>query len=257
MTLISSGIDKVRVFELPSSVWADGRSVGAPSTALVRWHSSWSDKFYQVYINGQYAGATVDSQQREMIVHTPTSLEAPVRVEVFAVEADEANTDFSNEIDLVHSQAGRVKMMLLRGQNLPINSTAQIYFDSGTGDIDYDNPLTSSPIRIWSAWQDKAGFGMSRFGVSDFGYDSAAAVGFGKGSFGRGEFGLDADTIEWVSEPLQAGVYKFGVKVADKVGNESSSESGQVTVTPAARPAEQVNISSFDKQTNQLVLSVS
>jgi len=257
MALISSGIHKIRVFELPGGIWADGRSVGAPRVALARWHSSWSGKFYQVYVNGQYAGVTVDSQQRQMIVHMPTLSKAPIRIHIFAVEADEANTDFSSEIDLSPGLTGRVKIAFLRGQNLPIDSAAQIYFDNGTGEIDHDNPLTSSPIRIWPAWQDKAGFGMSRFGAGDFGYDSAAAVGFGKGSFGRGQFGLDADTIEWVSQPLQAGVYKFAVKVTDKVGNETSSETDQITVTPAARPAEQVSISSFDKETNQLVLDVS
>jgi hypothetical protein len=257
MALISSGIDKVRAFELPAGIWVDGRSVGSPRIALVRWHSSWSDKFYQVYVNGWFAGATVDSQQRQMVVQMPASLETPVRIEVFAVEAVEVDADFSNEMGLSRGQTGRVRITLLRGQNLPIDSVAQIYFDNGTGEIDCDNPLTESPIRIWPTWQDKAGFGMSRFGASDFGYDSAAAVGFGKCGFGEGQFGLGADTIEWVSPFLRAGVYKFAVRVTDEVGNESSSETGQITVTPAARPAEEVSISSFDKQTNQLVLSVS
>lgn len=258
MALISSGIDRVRAFELPSGVWADGRYIGAPRITLVKWRSSLHDKFYQIYVNSHYAGATVDSEQRQIIVQIPTSLESPVRIEVFAVEADEADTDFSSDIDWLQSDNGRVRISLLRGQNLPIGGAAQIYFDNGTGDIDYENPLSCLPIRIWPAWQDKAGFGMSRFGVSDFSYDSAAAVGFGKGSFGNGQFGLDADTFEWLSEPMQAGVYKFAVKITDEVGNESSvSESEPVTVTPAARPAEQVSICSFDKQTNQLVLNVS
>ena len=99
---------------------------------------------------------------------------------------------------------------------------------------------------------------MSRFGASDFGYDSAAAVGVGKGSFGNGQFGLGADTFEWISPPMQVGVYKFAVRITNEVGKESNnSETGQITVMPAARPAEQVSISSFDKQTNQLVLNVS
>jgi hypothetical protein len=99
---------------------------------------------------------------------------------------------------------------------------------------------------------------MSRFGVSDFGYDSAASVGFGKGSFGHGQFGLDADVIEWLSETLAAGVYRFGVKIFNGAGNESDvSETGPVTVIPAAKPAEQMTVSSFDKQTNQIVLNVS
>jgi len=248
----------VRAFELPIGVWADGRYVGVPRIALIKWRSSFCDKFHQIYVNGRYGGSTVDSQQRQMIVQIPTCLETPVRVEVFAVEADQADTDFSNEIDLLLGQTGRVRISMLRDQNLPIGATAQIYFDNGTGEINYDSPLTDSPIRIWPAWQDKAGFGMSRFGISDFGYDSAAAVGFGKGSFGNGQFGLDADTFEWTSPPMNAGVYKFAVKITDRVGNESScSETRQVTVTPAAKPAEQVSISSFDKQTNQLVLSIS
>jgi len=257
MALISSGIERVRTFELPGGVWADGRYVGAPRLALVRWRSSWSDKLYQVYVNGQYGGGTVDSQQRQIIVQMPTSLETVVRIEVFAVETEEADTDFSDEVDLSPGQMGRVRISLLRSQNLPIGGIAQIYFDNGTGEIDYDEPLNDLLIRVWPAWQDKAGFGMSRFGVSDFGYDSAAAVGFGKGSFGHGQFGLDADTFEWIGPSMEAGVYKFGVKVTDKAGNESSgSETGEVTVIPAARPAEQVSISSFDKQTNKLVLEV-
>jgi hypothetical protein len=257
MGLISTGIDRVRAFELPAGIWADGTSVGAPRLALVRWHSSWSDKLYQIYVSGQYSGATVDSQQRQMVIRMPAFSEVPARIEVFAVEADESNIDFSDEIDLLHGWTGRVRLTLLRGQNLPMDSTAQVYFDNGTGIIDYDHPLGDSPIRIWPAWQDKAGLGMARFGVDDFGYDSAAAVGFGKGAFGRSQFGLDADTFEWTSPPLRVGVYRFAVKISDRAGNENSSETDQITVTPAARPAEHLGILSFDKQTNQLVLSIS
>jgi len=257
MALISSGIERVRAFELPGGIWVDGGYVGMPRIALVRWWSVWSDKFYQIYVNGQYAGVTVDSQQRQMIVQIPTSLESPVRIEVFAVEVEQADTDFSSEIDSSIDQSGRVRISVLRGQDLPIGATAQVYFDNGTGEIDYGEVLNDSPIRVWPAWQDKAGFGMSRFGVGDFGLDCAAAIGFGKGSFGNGQFGLDADTIEWTSPPLSTGVYQFAVKVIDEAGNESCvSETGPITVVPPAKPAENLSISSFDKQTNQLVLRV-
>jgi len=257
MLLISTGIEAVRAFELPNGIWADGRYVGSPRIALVRWRSSWTDMFYQIYVNGRFAGATIDSQQRQMVVQIPTSLESPVRIEVFAIKAEDVYIDFSNELDTPLANNGRVRISLLRGQNLPLGATAQFYFDNGTGQIDYEKPLNHSPVKVWAAWQDKAGFGMSRFGVSDFDYDSAAAVGFGKGCFGHGQFGLDADTFEWTSSPLLAGLYKFGVKIADEAGNESASnETEPITVTPAAKPAEQVNISSFDKQTNQLVLKI-
>jgi len=257
MSLIVSGIESVRAFELPNGIWADGEYIAAPRTVLVKWRSSWNDMFYQIYVSGRFAGVTADSQQRQEIIQIPTSLESPVRIEVFAVEAKDAHIDFSDELDVSPANRGRVRITLLRSQNLPIGATSQIYFDNGTGQIDYEKPLNRSPIKLWPAWQDKAGFAMSRFGVSDFGFDGAAAVGFGKGSFGHGQFGLDADTFQWTSSPMPAGVYKFGVKITDEAGKESSSsETEPVTVTPAAKPAEQVSISSFDKQTNQLLLKI-
>lgn len=257
MSLYNNGIDSVRVFDLPVSIWPDGQYVKEPRVALVKWRSTWNDKFHQVYVNGRYAGTTLDSGQRQLIVPFPTSPESPNRIEVFAVEAEYADTDFSSELVGPLVESGCVTIMLLRSQNLPTGASAYFYFDNGTGQIDYDKPMTDTPIRIWPAWQDKAGLGMSRFGLDDFGWDSAAAVGLGKGSFGHGQFGLDADTIEWTSPPMPSGTYKFGVKVRDASGRQSTgSETGPVTVTPAARPAETLSISSFDKQTNQLVLNI-
>jgi len=253
----SNGIDSVRAFDLPAGIWPDGQYVKEPRVALVKWRSIWSDKFHQVYVNGRYAGTTLDSGQRQLIVPVPTSPESPVRIEVFAVEAEDADTDFSSELTQPLVDSGRVTITLLRSQNLPMGASADIYYDNGTGQIDYDNPMTDTSTRIWPAWQDKAGLGMSRFGLGDFGWDSAAAVGLGKGSFGYGQFGLDADTIEWTSPPLLNGTYKFGVKVRDASGRQSTgSETEPVTVTPAARPAEGLSVSSFDKQMNQLVLNI-
>jgi hypothetical protein len=254
---VRTSIESVRAFELPSGIRVDGSSVPEPGSALVKWRSSLHNLFYQVYVNGRFAGATIDSEQRQMVVPIPTSFESPVHIEVIGVEAEQANADFSNELEQSQADSGRVRVVLLRSQSLPIDATAQIYLDNGTGQIDYDNPLTDSPIRIWPAWQDKAGFAMSGFGLGDFGYDSAAAVGFGKGSFGCGQFGLDADTLEWISPSLQSGVYKFGVKIADQSGNQSSAvETESITVMPAARPADGLRIVSFDNDTNQLLLEI-
>jgi hypothetical protein len=257
MSLTSDGIDSVRAFALPAGIRANGLCVQAAWGALVKWRSVWGDKFHQVYVNGRYAGATLDSQQRQLIVPMPASLESPVRIEVVAIEAEHAHIDFSSELVQPLADGGRVKITLLRSQNLPADATADIYCDNGTGQIDYNNPLTASPVRIWPAWQDKAGFAMSQFGLGDFGYESAAAVGFAKGSFGHGHFGLDADAIEWTSPPLPSGTYRFGIKVTNMSGRQSTaSETEPITVTPAPRPAAKLSISSFNKQTNQLILEV-
>jgi hypothetical protein len=257
MALISDAIDSVRAYQLPSGIWSDGSYVATPRVALVKWHSRFSDMYYQVYVNSKYAGSTIDSQQREMLVHIPTSFESAVRIEVFAVSAEKAYIDFSSNIEPAPVSTDRVRLVMLRSQNLPINATVNIYYDAGQGEIDYDKPVNASPIQIWPSWLNKAGFGMSKFGNSDFGWDSAAAVGFGKGGFGNGHFGLDADAIEWISETLPLGIYKFGIKVTDDKGNESpANETEPIAVTPAAKPAEELNTLSFDKQENQLVLKI-
>ncbi|HIJ72272.1 MAG TPA: hypothetical protein HPP87_13100 [Planctomycetes bacterium] len=257
MGLISSGISKVRAFWIPLGIRESGSSVSVPRTALVRWHSGWTDKLYQVYVNSRYAGTTVDSEQRYMLVQVPTSSDSPVRIEVFAVEADEADCDYSEELDETVSQSGRVRIEMLRSQDLPAGATVQIYFDNGTGVVDYSSPLNNRPLQVWPNPQDKGGFGMSSFGAGDFGYDGSAVVGFGKGVFGRSWFGFDADTFEWVSEPLPVGTYKFGVKVTDKTGRESAArESCSVTVIPGSKPVEELGVSSFDKDLNELVLNL-
>lgn len=258
MGLVSEGIKLVRACELPGGIREDGGFFGAPRVAIVEWSAdaTVSDKLFQVYVNGHYAGTTVDADQRQMVVSLPASLETAVRIEVFAVEQNEAHRDFSDELDRRVCN-GRVRLSLLRSQELPSSATAQVYFDNGTGTVNYDEPLSDEPIRIWAAWQDKAGFGMSCFGAGDFGFDGAAAVGFGRGSFGIAQFGLDADVIEWVSPPLADGVYKFGVKVTDERGNTSSGvEVGPMTVMRAARPVDGLGISQYDESSGQLVLVI-
>jgi hypothetical protein len=257
MPFTRAGIENVRVLVLPDGVAADGRGAGVSRTALVTWHSSCAGMRHQVYLNGRFAGSTLEAGQRHLVVHSPSSFQSAVRVEVIAVEPADAHLDFARELDRPLAGSGRVRLTILRSQTLPMEATASIYCDHGTGQIDYSTPLNSVPIPIWPCRQDKAGLGMAQFGAGDFGYDSAAAVGFGKGSFGHGPFGLDADTIEWVSPPLPRGRYRFGVTVADVEGNESPArETEAISVVPAARPAAGLEIVTFDERTNQLTLRI-
>ena len=256
MGLIREGIDCVRVYELPVGIWADGKVAAGPRVCLVKWRSKWLDKVHQVYVNGRFAGATIDCQQRQMVVATPNCSERVVRVEIFALGISEADVDFSEELQQSNERNGRVKLSLLRSQRLASGARFNVYYDKGTGEIDYTNPIGEGDI--WTSWQDKAGFGLAKFGEGDFGYEWAAGVGFGMGGFGAGEFGADADVIEWLSPILERGVYKFAVKVIDESGNESAaSETEEVTVIPSARPVSEMNLLSFDEATNTLILEIS
>ncbi|MCX5647013.1 MAG: hypothetical protein NTZ17_20380 [Phycisphaerae bacterium] len=257
MAFAREGIENVRVLALPDGVAAEGRCAAVSGTALVTWHSSRETMYHQVYLNGRFAGSTLDAGQRRLVVHAPSSFQSAVHVEVIAVEPKEAHIDFSCELDRPATGSGRVRLTILRSQTLPIEATANVYFDNGTGQIDYTEPLNPVPIPIWPCRQNKAGFGMAQFGAGDFGYDSAAVVGFGKGSFGDGQFGLDADAIEWMSSPLPLGRYRFGIRIADARGNESpASETEAITVVPAAKPAAGLEIVTFNEQANQLTLRI-
>ena len=219
----------------------------------MEWKSDWQDKFYQVYVNGRFAGATVDTEQRRMIVFLPSSFGSSVRIEVFAVDAAEADVDFGSELAKSRGQSGRVKIGLLRSQEMPAGAKAEIYFDNGSGQIDYDRPINDEPIPIWPVWQEKCGFGLSGFGEGDFGREWSAGVGFGAGLFGQGEFGVDAEMIEWVSPELAAGKYKFGIRIIDENGNVSeASETDEIIVLPAAKGVEDLQIVSFNKLENNI-----
>lgn len=256
MSLIADGISRIRVLDVPAGIRADGGYFSCPRVSLLSWHSDWTDKLYQAYVNGFYAGTTIDIDQRQLVVSVPSSPATAVRIEVFAVEPQFAHIDFRNELSQA-TDSGRVKLRILRSQLLPLGAAIQIYSDNGTGDINYDDPVNDEPIQVWPSSYDKAGFGTSSFGEGDFGFDSAAAVGFGSGCFGSGQFGLDDDSLEWISEPLDKGIYTFAAKVIDKDGNQSDAvETESIAVIPAARPATALIVLSFDKQTNKLVLGV-
>lgn len=257
MGLVSYGIDRVRAFALAAGVRAEGGAVNEPFGALVKWRSGHEDKLCQVYVNGQLAGVTTEFKQQSMIVPVRSCWSSAVRIQVYAVEASEANVDFSSELQS-QPQAGRVKISWLRSISLPLEGTAQVYSDEASGEIDYENPVNREDIQLWPSWQDKYGFGLGRFGEGDFGYDGAAAVGFGKGAFGEGEFGFDADEINWISGELETGKYRFAVKITDRFGQAGDAqETDEITVIRPARPAEKLEVDSYDNAEDRLVLCIS
>ena len=258
MTLISYNIDQVKVFPLPTGISEDGSNIQTPGFALVCWHSNLEGKLFQVYVNKRYAGTTVNEYQRRLVVGLVEQCELPIKIEVFGIEPELFDEDFSDEVSSNCVNGQRVRIIMQRGQNLPSDVRYSVYSNNGNGEVDYEKAITKSSIPVWSSWLDKAGFGMSCFGLSDFGWDAAGTVGFGKGSFGYNKFGIDADTIEWIRNVLIKGTYKFGVQTVDKYGNKGiASETIPVTVIPLAKSASNLEIKSFNKNENQLVLKIS
>ena len=227
----SEGISKVRAFAM---------SAGA---AVVKWHSTSSDMLHQVYVNGRFAGVTVEPMQKQLIVPISLSVKTAVQIEVFAVEPGYSDIDYSAG----QSQAGRAKIEFPRTDNLPTGGSVDYYLEN--------NRLSNRSIKIQPEFADKGGFGLSSFAMSDFGYDGSCAPGLGKGNFGFGWFGFDCDMLCWQSGQLEAGSYKFDIKITDNLGNTTDEqETEEMTVIPPATPAKKLKIKSFDKQSGKLIL---
>jgi hypothetical protein len=245
MGLISSGISK------------DGSVVSDPSGFFVKWISSHDDKLCHVYINGKLSGATNDASECSIVLHINSSISMPCRIEIFAVEPADVFTDFSDQLPEV-MLGRRATVSFSRKASFPLGARVDFYSDSGTGQIDYQSRINTGLINLWPVWQDKCGFGLSKFGRSDFGYDGAAAVGFGRGCFGYGEFGFDADQIDWQSGELVSGKYKFAVKITDEFGNSDngSVESEQVAIINPAESAKELAVREYDMQSRLFIFDV-
>ena len=257
MGLISDGINCVRAFGLAAGIETFVGVINEPLCALVKWRSEHEDKLHQVYVDGEFAGVTTEFAQREMVVGIRCNQSSGARIEVYAVEPGEAHIDFGQGLES-RGKRGRVELGWMRGMRLPFEGKAEVYSDNGSGEIDYESPVTQDGILLWPSWQDKAGFGVGRFGVGDFGFDGCGAVGLGLGVFGKGEFGFDADEISWVSGELETGRYKFAVETTDQSGRAGSNpvESEQVVLIRAAQPGDSLEIDSYDKEVDEIGFSV-
>jgi hypothetical protein len=235
---LSEGISSVRVFSLPMGISGNGTVNQLTGFAIIRWHSTYNLP-HQVYVNGRFGGATTDAVQRQMIVFVPMSQQAAVRIEVYAVDSPNIDTDFSELIE-AEFNSSRVKIEFPK----MLDGCIDIYRE--------DEKLTDESIRIFNL----IGFGLGGFGQSDFGFDGGAAVGFGKGAFGYGQFGFDADMLCWQSGQLETGTHSFTLKITDSSGNQTETQTEALTIMQQAIPAERIVIDSFNKQANKLTLSV-
>ena len=61
--------------------------------------------------------------------------------------------------------------------------------------------------------------------------------------------------LRWTSEPLPPGAYPVTVTVTDAAGNESAATTGTVELETFPRPARDLAVTGYDKDTDTLTLS--
>ncbi|MCK4999028.1 MAG: hypothetical protein KAS23_05820 [Anaerohalosphaera sp.] len=234
----------MKAIAVPAGIGRDGRCFDEPLNILVSWKSSNTDKLHQVYVNGRFAGVTDDVKQRRIRIYVPTCWEGSSRIAVYAVDPELQYEDHRDQLD-EQSTSGRVVLRWARTQSMPLGGRYEVYSNNGNGEIDHSKVLVGGKGMLWLCGQNKSGFCLSRFGLSDFGYDGSACPGFGRGEFGAGEFGFDADVIEWVSDELESGRYKFAIRIPDRYGMEQfSAESDEIAVIRRAKGVDGLGVDS-------------
>ena len=257
MSLISDGIEQVRVFKVTTGIAVGGSGVNEPCDVLVVWNSQHFDKPHQIYINGEFVGVTQDGAERSLCVPHRSCYGGSIRVDVFAVEPEGSTTSHSDQVNKTAGY-GCIELSWPRQMQFPFASIANIYSNDGQGEVDLATAINRDVLMLWPSWMDNWGFGLCQFGVSDFGYDGSAAVGFGVGCFGEGEFGFDVDLVKWRSEELENGTYKFTVKVSDEFDNSDGEQitSEEMTVIRKAIVPGELSVSSYDIDDGKLILKV-
>lgn len=255
MTYSTDNIDHVSAIAFPAGQLRDGTMVPLPGLILLKWHSSATDRLFQAYVNGRLAGATVVPEQRMLLVqydHTHTAA-----IEIIAVTPNNRDKDYGPKLcGFKETDGCHVVLSWPRRGCLPLGSTAQVYWNGGSGDIDYGKPLATQAI--WPDIAEKWGWGLDAFGNGDFGYSGNGAPGWGRGSFGEGEFGFDADMLSFRSEPLGLGKYAFVVRLFDGAGNIDEGGVAPVEIGVDPLPvAPNVTIENYDDTHDKLVLDIS
>ena len=246
----TDGLSNVRAVAIP----------GSGTEIFVYWDSTYTDKLYQVYVNGTLAASTgsFDDPNRLRVASTSAGSNYIV---VLAVDPANRYTDYFTlylhdwdswadstiwtKWDEYKSKGNKVKIKFPGLAKYGYGARANYYYDNTEGSVDYDTELNPSPIEIFPSHAYVSGFGLNAFGSGGFGFDGANTVGFGMGAFGYGEFGFDALMVEWLSDILGPGTYIFGVKVSDLAGNESTESETTVYLDPMPRSPSRLDVNTY------------
>ena len=136
---------------------------------------------------------------------------------------------------------------------------ALLHGNAGSGDIDWQTPLSQQAYDLFPDGSGIYGFGLAPWADFRFGKPHCMrAAGFGLLDFGLFPFGLGTAVVTAQYETSECGDYKFGLACYDQLGNahEGTPEEAEVEVhvTPDA-PAGLAKVS-YNKETDVLVLNV-
>ncbi len=118
-----------------------------------------------------------------------------------------------------------------------VGDYAQLFGNGGSGDIDFDTPLSNQQINLFPGGAGIYGFGHAPWGHFRFGHaHSMRAPGFGHMPWGHFPWGHGAATIRATHIITECGEYKFAFGCFDAVGNQHTGSPEEVTVIAHITP---------------------
>lgn len=136
---------------------------------------------------------------------------------------------------------------------------ARLFGNGGSGDINYETPLSNDIFELFPSGVGIYGFGHAPFGHHRFGHcHSMRTAGFGHMPFGHHPFGHGSAVITATYIVTQCGDYKFAFQCYDAAGNVDEGDPEETTVVVHIAPAAPTGLAknSYDKTTDVLVLGV-
>ncbi len=134
---------------------------------------------------------------------------------------------------------------------------AKLFGNSGSGAIDWNDPVDRSLYDLFPHGSGIFGFGHAPFGHFRFGHGhSMRTAGFGRLPFGRFPFGHGTAVIRARIKVTDCGAYKFAFGCYDQHGNLHTGTPDEVTahVHIAPEPPTGLKKLSYDKSTGILIL---
>jgi len=134
---------------------------------------------------------------------------------------------------------------------------AILHGNGGSGDVDWDNPLSQAEYALFPNGAGLYGFGRAPFGHHRFGRGhSMRCAGFGHVPFGKGPFGHGTGIVDAVSEVSECGTYKYGLACYDSLGNahEGVPEETELEVHIAPDAPTGLVKNSYDQEADVLIL---
>ena len=136
---------------------------------------------------------------------------------------------------------------------------AIIYGNNGDGDINWNQPLSNEKFQLFPNGAGIYGYGHAPYGHHRYGRaHSVLCDGYGHLPYGHHPYGYGTALIKMKVRIESCGLYKFGCKVFDSLGNQQVGLSGEVEAEIHIKPPipDGLKKVSYDKDTDVLVLEV-